>query len=45
MMAPVVHAITGAGLFVDGRWQRIHHHGSIEKPELFAGNLVAVLGG
>ncbi|NOT84595.1 MAG: SnoaL-like domain-containing protein, partial [Methylococcaceae bacterium] len=29
---------------IDGRWQQVHHHGSIEDPQLLAQYQAAVLG-
>lgn len=29
---------------IDGRWQQVHHHGSIEDPQLLAGYQAAILG-
>lgn len=30
---------------IDGRWQQVHHHGSIDDPELLAGYQTTVKGG
>jgi hypothetical protein len=48
-MRPVEQAITGDPhqprvRQIEGRWKQVHHHGSIEAPELLARYQSAVLG-